>query len=121
MKWRAYCKVCEKFLADAGPEQSAVLVSAQKHADDERHAADHSVAVGLCSYSGGRFVFTPLSEVRRSTRPPVFSGPLTYYDPDLMAIFWQGSVCLFNDEEDEEDEGNLWDNIVRTLEDVGAN
>ena len=103
MKWIAYCRACEKFPAHSGPNESAVLASAHEHAHKKRH----SVAVGLCSCSGRRFIFTPLRTMRLARRP----GALTYYSPAPEKTM---SMCLFNDEEDE---GNLWDNIVRAQQD----
>jgi len=106
MKWVAYCKVCRKFLAHSGPNESAVLVSAREHM--YRHASKkrRSVAIGLCSYFGGRFIFTPFRTMRLARKP----GALAYYPrvPEETT-----SMRLSNDEEDQ---GNFWDNVVRAFE-----
>jgi hypothetical protein len=93
MKWIAYCKTCESFLAQSGPKQMAALGSARRHSRKEGHL----VAIGLSSYMGKRFIFTTLRLVRYPKRPAKMWRQSGSY-LNLPAQWRQ--MRLFNNEED---------------------
>ena len=102
MDWAAYCKVCELFLAHSAPDELTALSLGRKHAFKEKH----SVIVGLWSCPGGRFIFTPIKAVRLAYGVRGGAPRPSKSDRTMQ-------MRLFNDEEDQ---GNLWDNIVKALE-----
>ncbi len=112
MQWRSFCQVCERFLVCSGRDDQSVGASADRHSCQ----TGHLVAFGLWSCLRGRFVFTPLYEIMPEEERPVHSGPwgpLTYYPPDSCEK--ETCTLIFNYEENQ---GNLWDNIVKTLEEA---